>query len=224
MDNQLEALLEKLLSQGVTPRYAKRMILELSQHYESICEDLIASGFSDERAGIIAHHRIGDIDDLAHAMLEQPLLRSWIHRVPVIVFLGSVATFLAGIVISLFLLHKFADLLPSGKGQAVGDAVAFFCASVLPLFCGWSVVFLSLQRRLRSFWPVAALFVLSGIKSGLYIATIMPGSGISGLIRVELGASIENFSPFINYLLLTLLPYLIIMQWRQMKREKLLTC
>ncbi|WP_079212690.1 hypothetical protein [Brucella pituitosa] len=224
MDSQLEELREKLLSQGVAPRFAGRLVVELSQHYNDICEELVAHGFSHERAEIIARHRVGDIDDLADAMLEQPLLRSWIHRVPVILFLSSVAALAAGIVLCLFALHKLGDLLPSGKGQAVGDAVAFFCASILPLICGWSVVFLSLKRRLRSFWPIAALFVLSAITSSLYIATIIPGSGISGLIHVELGVSLAKFTPFVNYLLLTLLPYLAIMQWRQIKRERLAAC
>ncbi|KXF77731.1 hypothetical protein ATN84_10400 [Paramesorhizobium deserti] len=217
MPKPFEPLRERLLRAGVAPHHVRRYILELSQHFEDLRTDLEQEGYARPKAEAVALNRIGRIDDLAQAMIDQPRLRSWNVRAPwATLVLGSCLAFAAGIMAALMLLASFGPSVPSSWAPQVASGTAFFCNFLLPLLCGWTVAVVAIRQRMDSFWPVVALGVLALVSSAIQVGVTM--SGGHGEIGVGAGASLDTVVLLARNLVLTLIPYLIWRKWTETAR------
>ncbi|HEX6998933.1 MAG TPA: hypothetical protein VF322_12390 [Gammaproteobacteria bacterium] len=77
-----EGLRIALLEAGVSPVYIHRTILELSEHWEDLEQDALASGMTAEEAARWADAALGTEETIAAAVLSRPELRDWTHRWP----------------------------------------------------------------------------------------------------------------------------------------------
>jgi hypothetical protein len=68
---------QQLVKGGVEPRYVRRTIQELRDHYSDIERDLLEDGCAPEEAARRARTALGDERTLATAVLARPELRDW---------------------------------------------------------------------------------------------------------------------------------------------------
>src|SRR6202012_5807404 len=95
-------LSERLLRAGIAPRHVHRYARELSDHFDDLVREGIADGTGRELAETKAASRLGHEDELAHAMLSLPEMRSLTSRYPWAVFgLGPVVLLALGIAATL---------------------------------------------------------------------------------------------------------------------------
>lgn len=81
-DTDFDGLRDQLLESGVAPRHVKRIVSELSDHYEDLEMEAMQYGLSREAASAQASERIGDAKTIAHLVLGMPELKCWLHRHP----------------------------------------------------------------------------------------------------------------------------------------------
>lgn len=67
----------QLLTGGVEPRYVRRTMQELRDHYSDIEHDLLDDGLNPDEASRRALTALGDEQTLATAVLARPELRDW---------------------------------------------------------------------------------------------------------------------------------------------------
>jgi hypothetical protein len=79
---QFESLKIELLRGGVAPNYVERTILELSEHYEDLENDALATGLAKEKAARVALAQLGSAESIAAAVLAQRELLVWQRRWP----------------------------------------------------------------------------------------------------------------------------------------------
>ena len=96
MAKPLHELRERLLRAGVAPRHVRRYLTELSDHLADLRTEEERAGRSRADAESAAFVRLGGIDDLAKAMIEQRQFRSWSVRAPWAVFGLTPLLLLAG--------------------------------------------------------------------------------------------------------------------------------
>src|SRR5260370_12644022 len=77
---------ERLLLAGVAPRHVRRYLRELRDHLADLTAEEERAGRSRAEAESAAMVRLGGMDDLAKAMIEQRQVQSWIARAPWAVF------------------------------------------------------------------------------------------------------------------------------------------
>ncbi len=91
----LRELQNELLKAGIAPRYVRRTLDELHDHYEDLFEYALNDGCDAAAAEWRAIDELGDIRDIAEAMRRQPELRSWAYRFPHLAMVVYPLTFLA---------------------------------------------------------------------------------------------------------------------------------
>ena len=79
---QFESMRLELLRGGVSPIFAERTIIELSEHYEDLERDALDSGLASDEAARVARATLGTDQVLAAAVLARPELLSWSRRWP----------------------------------------------------------------------------------------------------------------------------------------------
>jgi hypothetical protein len=79
---QFESLKIELLRGGVAPNYVERTILELSEHYDDLEKDALATGLAKEKAARVALEQLGSTESIAAAVLAQRELLVWARRWP----------------------------------------------------------------------------------------------------------------------------------------------
>ena len=105
MPNKLDELRERLLRGGVAPRHVRRYVRELREHLADLTAEERAAGRAPADAESAALARLGNIDDLAEAMIGQRQFRSWTNRAPWLTFgAGSLAALGAAYLIACSLL------------------------------------------------------------------------------------------------------------------------
>jgi hypothetical protein len=172
MRPQLEDLRDKLLRAGVAPRHVSRYLDELSEHLE----DLIAA---EERAGHgravaenLAFTRLGELDDLAKAMIAQKRFRSWTSRAPWAIFLlAPLFAALCGLIVTVLLIASPArtvivdpthayNVVPEWYGSFI-TLITGFDECVLPLLLGWVMTAVAVKQRMRPVWPILGFLVVA---------------------------------------------------------------
>lgn len=172
MPKQLRELRERLLRAGVAPRHVRRYLGELADHFADLCAEEERAGRSRADAEAAALGRLGTMDDLARAMLDQPRLQSWCARAPWAAFglvplLALTASFFLACVYLWFGWTIFLPeaVTPFGAGQHIsiftlqnayfqaGRAFYFLC----PVLVGWGIVIVAVRQRRRAYWPAAGL-------------------------------------------------------------------
>src|ERR1700686_3625626 len=86
MATQFHELKEWLLRAGVSPRYVRRYLRELADHFADLTEEEQQAGRNLAEAQSAALARLGKIENLAKAFLEQRQFQSWFARAPWVMF------------------------------------------------------------------------------------------------------------------------------------------
>ena len=73
---------DELLASGISPRYVRRAVSELREHYADLVDAELESGAGPDQAQGAALQSMGDLRDVAVAIRACPELRSWSNRFP----------------------------------------------------------------------------------------------------------------------------------------------
>src|SRR2546425_435362 len=96
MAKPFHELRERLLRAGVAPRHVRRYLTELADHLADLRAEEERAGRSQWDAESAALTRLGGMDELAKAMIEQRRFQSWCVRAPWATFGLAPLFFLAG--------------------------------------------------------------------------------------------------------------------------------
>ena len=72
----------QLIEFGVAPKYIRRTIIELEDHYDDLKNEALRHGYSCSSAERHATTTLGDVGMLAREVASRPELRSWAYRNP----------------------------------------------------------------------------------------------------------------------------------------------
>ena len=175
MPKPLRKLRERLLRAGVAPRHVRRYLKELAEHLADLTAEEKAAGRAGADAEDAALARLGNIDELADAMIRQRQFQSWTSRAPWLAFsAGSLAALAAAYLIACaLLLCGWKLFLPSaetpfGHGLSGMHALAklYFVADKswyygAPIVIGLGVAIIAIRQRLKSIWPVIGLGLIA---------------------------------------------------------------
>jgi len=79
-----EALHRHLLGSGVSPRFVRRTIVELRDHYDDLKLDIAQQGASEDDIARIAAEQLGNLHFIADRVTAKAELREWSYRYPLI--------------------------------------------------------------------------------------------------------------------------------------------
>jgi hypothetical protein len=71
-----------LLNAGIAPKYVRRALREIREHFADLCAEAEEHGLTGAKATAYAQERIGTCEALVSAYLAQPNLKSWGARWP----------------------------------------------------------------------------------------------------------------------------------------------
>jgi hypothetical protein len=237
MAQPFHELRERLLRAGIAPRHVRRYLTELTDHLADLTVEEERAGRNRADAESAALVRLGEMDHLAKAMIEQRQFRSWSVRAPWAVF-GLTPLLLLAMAwfVALFILWSGWQIFlpgadtPFGTGRVNGFANLYFQAGKAiyfgaPILVGWAIGLIAVRQRLKALWPMVGLVLIAwmgGTSQVQASRTAVPG-GV-GHIRMDfaLGTSVHGLPDGLMHALvilsLTVLPYLV---WRLQKTRTL---
>jgi len=185
-------LRERLLRAGVAPRHVRRYLTELADHMADLRAEEERAGCGRSDAESAALVRLGGMDDLAKAMIEQRQFQSWCVRAPWAMFGLAPLFFLAGayLVACFYLWCGWKIFLPGADtpfgvrtGPLYGFANIYFQAGKVyyfgaPIVIGWGVGLVAARQRLKADWPALGLVLIALIGGTAQIhasRTAVPG-------------------------------------------------
>jgi hypothetical protein len=229
-------LRESLLRAGVAPRHVRRYLAELKDHLADLTAEEEGTGRSRADAESAALARLGDMDELAKAMIEKRQFQSWCARAPWAMFGVAPCVFLAiaYFVACFYLWCGWKMFLPGAEtpfghgpaGPIYGLANIYFQAGKFFYFCapvlvGWGIGIMAARQRLKAMWPATALVLLAWMG-----ATAQIRAGITavpeGLGHINMSLTLSAQGQTLTGVLLhaaaifliAVLPYLL---WRVLK-------
>jgi hypothetical protein len=228
MPKPFHELRECLLHAGIAPRYVRRYLRELNDHLADLRTEEVGAGRTAADAESAALARLGRVDDLAKAMIEQRQLQSWFARAPWAMFgVAPILALAAAWAVALFILWSGWQIFLPGAttpfGTRVygfanlyfqfGKAIYFFA----PILVGWGVGVIAARQRLKAIWPAVGLILIalvggaSGVEAG---RTAAPGRLGHLRMNFTLAPSVHGGYPYglvhaAILLTITALPYLI---------------
>ncbi len=110
------SLSERLLRGGVAPKYVRRTVTELRDHFSDVKDEALASGLSHDEAEREASSRLGTEDVIVDDILAKPELQCWAARWPMP---DSSVTQCAGVSVLSSITTKYVYwgiLKPGGRG------------------------------------------------------------------------------------------------------------
>ena len=235
MAKPFHELRERLLRAGFAPRHVRRYLTELTDHLADLRAEQERAGRSRADAESAALIRLGGMDDLAKAMIEQRQFQSWCVRAPWAMF-GLAPLFLltgAYFVACSILWSGWKFFLPGAHTPFVpldGFAILYFGVGRLlyyfaPILIGWGIGLIAARQRFKVIWPVVGLVLIASIGGTAQVHASRPAvPGGVGHISMDLalGSSVQDISYSLIHALailsLTVLPYLI---WRLQKAYSL---
>ena len=81
-DDALNTLRDYLLASGMSPRYVRRAVAELSDHRADLLAEARSQGLHGAGAAAFADERLGDPIRIARGMARIGANRAWIYRYP----------------------------------------------------------------------------------------------------------------------------------------------
>ena len=176
MAKPFDELRERLLRAGVAPRHVRRYLTELADHLADLRAEEARARGSRADAESAALARLGRMDDLAKAMIEQRQFQSWSARAPWAIFGLAPLLLLAAayFVACLYLWCGWKIFLPAADtpfgSRPVGSIYEFanlyFQAGKLyyfaaPILVGWGVGLVAVRQRLKAVWPAVGLALIA---------------------------------------------------------------
>lgn len=228
MAKPFHELRERLLRAGVAPRHVRRYLTELADHLADLTAEEEAAGRSRADAESAALNRLGGVDELARAMMNQRQFQSWCVRAPWAMFGLAPILFLAGAwFVALFILWSgWQIFLPGAETPFVrinGLAILYFGFGKMiyfgaPILVGWGIALIAARQRLNAVWPAVG-FVLTAWMGGAGQVHASRTAVFGELAHVGMGFTLGSFAHGVPdgllhalvLLSITALPYLI---WR----------
>lgn len=223
-------LRERLLKSGVAPRHVRRYLAELSEHLADLQAEEMAVGRNRTDAESAALLRLGTIDELAKAMIDQRQLQAWSARAPWVIFaLAPVVLLSMAWFVALFILWSGWQMFlpeaetPFGGGLHYGFVNIYFQLGRMiyfnaPFVIGWAIGLIAIRQRSKSVWPAIGLVLLAylGGTAQVHANRKQVLSGVGHIsMGFGLGASGQSVTGGLTHVLIifsiALLPYLI---WR----------
>jgi hypothetical protein len=172
MPKPFHELREQLLCAGVAPRHVRRYLRELTDHLADLRAEEVRSGCNNADAESAALSRLGSMNDLAKAMIEQRHFQSWCARAPWAMFGLAPALILAvAWAVALFILWSGWQIFLPGATTPLGTRVYGFANLYFqfgkaiyffaPILVGWGIVLIAARQRLKALWPVVGLVVVA---------------------------------------------------------------
>ena len=177
MAQPFDELGERLLRAGIAPRHVRRYLKELSDHLTDLKAEEELAGRGRRQAESAALARLGSVNELARAMIQQPRFRSWCARAPWAMFTVAPLLLLAAAYFFACLYlwcgwHVFLPAADSPFGAPAGSMYSFanvyfqagkFYYLVAPLLVGWGIMLAAARQRLRARWPLLAAALIAGM-------------------------------------------------------------
>ena len=173
MAKPFNELRERLLRAGVAPRHVRRYLTELTDHLADLRAEEERAGRSRADAESAALVRLGGMDELSKAMIEQRQFQSWCVRAPWAMF-GLAPLFASGWSLVRRPFHFVVWLEDVSAGsryafrlrQCDGFANLYFQADRAfyfgaPILIGWGIGLIAARQRLKAVWPIAGLVLIA---------------------------------------------------------------
>ena len=232
MPKPFHELRERLLRAGVAPRHVRRYLTELADHLADLSAEEEHAGRSRADAESAALIRLGGIDDLAKAMIEQRRFQSWCVQAPWAMFgLAPLCVLAAAWLVALLILWSgWKIFLPGTDTPFVpieGFAIFYFGVGRLlyftaPILIGWGIGLIAARQRLKAVWPTAGSVLIALIGATVQVHASRPGGVRHISMDFVLGPSLQaiSYSLFHAFMIFSLavLPYLI---WRLQQAHSL---
>ena len=197
MSKPFYELRERLLRAGVAPRHVRRYLAELTDHLADLRREEERAGRNAADAESAALNRLGTMDDLARAMIEQRQFQSWCARAPWAMF-GCVPLLLlaAAWFLALFILWSGWNIFlpeaatPFGAGRVNQLVNLYFQVGRSfyfggPIIVGWGITLLAARQRLKPIWPALGLVLIAAI-GGTGRVLVHPPAVHGGLRHVSM--------------------------------------
>ena len=184
MPKPFDELRERLLRAGIAPRHVRRYLAELTDHLADLRAEEDRPGRGPAEIEEAAMARLGSMDHLAKAMIDQRHFQSWCARAPWATFsLAPGLALAAAWAVALFILWSGWQMFlpnaatPFGTGHfrffdlanlyfQLGKAIYFFA----PVLVGWGIGLIAIRQRAKATWPLIglAIIALMGDSLGVY--------------------------------------------------------
>lgn len=193
-DSEFGSLGERLLRVGVAPRHVRRLLDELAAHYALLVEEETDRGQPPELARSLARTRLGTDAEIVARASEQPMLRSWGARLPLLCAIAPLLG-LAGSAVLLIasLVAVFAVAAPPGepKDWLRGGTmlVGWTMMYGLPLLWAYILARYSVSRRLGWRWPLTGLTLAAAGGAVTNFSVNWAGPGVRGALSAGVGWS-----------------------------------
>lgn len=232
---EFNELRERLLQAGVAPRHVRRYLTELADHLADLTAEEERAGRSRAEAESVALTRLGSIDRLAKAMIDQRQFKSWCARAPWAMFGVAPLLFLSAayFLACLYLWCGWTIFEPGADtpfGTPVGPMYGFaniyfqagkFYYTNAPIFVGCAIGLIAARQRLKAVWPAVAAVLIAWMGATAQIQagrTAVPrGLGHISMSFFGFGPYRHTIPELIHAAVIvsfTVLPYLI---WRLQK-------
>ena len=219
-------LRERLLRAGVAPRHVRRYLRELGDHLADLMAEQERAGKTRADAESAGLARLGNVDDLAKAMVQQRQFQSWSARVPWAIFsLGSLLILgTAYLLACLYLWCGWRIFLPGADTPFIRNTGPiydleniYFQAGklyyeLLPVLVAWGIALIAVRQRMKMVWPIIASALIAWMGATAQIQasrTLVPGLGHISMKFFILGDSLVEFRLLYALAIFTigLLPY-----------------
>jgi len=236
MAKRFGELRERLLRAGIAPRHVRRYLNELDDHLADLRAEEERAGCSRAEAESAALARLGGMDGLAKAMIEQRQFQSWSARAPWAIFgFGPLCILAVAWFVALFILWSgWQIFLPGTKtpfvGLIDGWAVVYFGVGRLlyfggPIFIGWGMGIVAARQRLNALWPTVGVALIALIAGVAQVHANRPSPGGVGHVSLgfALGTSVQDISTVLFHVLVILALAVLPWPWLLWRRGKSLT-
>ena len=199
--DDLQEIRTVLLRGGVAPRFVKRTIGELQDHYADIRHTLLKEGYTAEQADNEAAIRIGDLREIARETLGRNELKSRISLWPKTTFLlGPVLLFPAIAAVIILSVIGLVLLFPQPKGNpsfwlmGLTWFLAMFYMYVLPVLIATTLILLARQRAIPAKFLFPSILVTAFMGTLITVGVTFPdGVGETGMVEGVL--HLAGFAP-----------------------------
>jgi hypothetical protein len=194
-------LRERLLRAGIAPRHVRRYLRELSDHLADLAAEEKSKGLDRQDAESVALARLGSMDDLALAMIQQRQFQSWSVRAPwaamglvPLCFLAA-AWFAACFILwsgwQVFLPGASTPFIPVEGIGVLYFGVGRMLYFTAPVLIGWGIALVAARQRLQTGWPAVglALLALAGAAAHVHAARTALSGGVA---RVSMSFTLGN--------------------------------
>jgi len=200
-ENEFASLKERLLRGGIAPRQVERLLLELKTHAAALLDEEIARGQTLEVARVAARSRLGSDDEIVRKALEQPALKSWGARWPVIVCallppigllalaVGTISALVAGLAVAQHLSRGSWEHTASWE-RAVW-LIVWLVLYGFPVLCSLLLVRYTVTRRLGLAWPLIGLLLMAALGAWTTFTVAWPQAGAQGHLSGGVGFSTD---------------------------------